>query len=166
MTTAYPVSLNFQEYNPHMSLLDYWKPVVRCKSPSCLFGKPTFLPYPNLLEITQDQPKWPTDAWKPFLICKHCGHGYVYSKKDVEWASSQNKSGLPEHNSVLYIELRCAQKDCKLPVKLYLCFDDSKKEKHRDRMLEQGTDNAICEAGHAPAEPLRVIQSTSVNMIS
>ena len=148
-----------------MSLLGYWQPIVRCKNPDCTFGKPTFLPYPNLPKITEGQPAWPKDDWRPFLICKHCAHGYNYSKMDVEWGNSSNRNGLPEYNQVLYIELRCAQKDCKSPVKLYLGFDDSKKEKHRNKILERGNSNAVCAKGHSVAEPLCVLESKSVQLI-
>lgn len=106
------------------------------------------------------------DDWKPFFVCRYCIHGYSYSKKDVDWQASKNKSGLPEHNLVLYIELECAQRDCEFPLKLYLGFDDSKRERHRDRMLDIGSIGAACEKGHTASEPLHVIRSTPVDMIS
>ena len=144
----------------------YWQPIVHCKNPECFFGKPTFLPYPNLPQVAEAQPEWPADDWTSFLICRHGGHGYHYTKADVEWSSSQNKNGLPGTNLVLYVELRCAQKDCALPVKIHLGFDDSMKDRHRDGMLEKGIDGATCEAGHAPAQPRNVIQSKFVNKMA
>jgi hypothetical protein len=145
--------------------LGYWQPIVRCKTPDCTFGKPTFLPYPNLPKITEDQPEWPTDDWQPFLICKHCGRGYSYSKIDVQWGSNQNKHGLPENNSVLYIGLKCAGKNCEFPVEVYLGFDISKNEKRRNALLESGAVTAVCKNDHPPVEPLEIKWSNSVERI-
>jgi hypothetical protein len=146
-------------------LLGYWQPVVQCKNPECFFGKPTFLPYPNLPRKTEDPPNWPEDDWKAFLICRHCGHGDTYSKEDVEWGGGQNKNGLPNNSLVLYVELQCAEKCCPLPVRLYLGCDDSKRDKHRDSALLKGSVRAMCEAGHVPKRPLSVIRSIFVNRI-
>jgi len=163
-----PESNNAQNNGRNRSImidLGYWQPIVRCKTPDCTFGKPTFLPYPNLPKITEGLPEWPTDDWKPFLICKHCGHGYSYSKTDVEWGSNSNKNGLPENNSVLYIGLECAEKSCESPVEVYLGFDVAKTEKHRDKLLESGALSAVCVKGHSPAEPLAVVWSESAERI-
>jgi hypothetical protein len=146
-----------------MSLPGYWQPIVRCKTPDCFYGKSTFLPHPNLPEMTELQPEWPPDTWKPFLICKYCGRGYHYSKKDIEWTSSQYESGLPDNDLMLCAELRCANKDCELPVKVYLGSDICKKIRETNSRLKEGNNGAVCEAGHAPAEPLDVMQINSVD---
>ena len=146
-------------------LAGYWQPVVQCKNPECFSGKPTFLPFPNLPTMGEAQPEWPADDWKPFLICMHCGLGHTYSKEDVEWSGANNKHGLREHHSIQFVELPCAEKNCGLPVKVYLRFDNTMNEKDRDRLLETGTKGASCEAGHSPAKPLRVTRSLFVNAI-
>jgi hypothetical protein len=104
------------------------------------------------------------DAWKPFVICKHCGLGYERTARDVEWHSSPTPYLQPEM-FVLYIEMRCDQKDCKFPVKLYLNSDSAMTKTDRDAKLESGSRNARCEAGHAPVEPLAVIQYTIAEQI-
>jgi hypothetical protein len=148
-----------------MSLLGYWQPIVRCKTANCLHGKPTFLPFPDLPEVTNTRPDWPPDDWRPFLICKHCGKGYSYSKTDVEWGNSSNKNGLPDNNSVLYIGLKCAEEDCDSPVTVYVGFDIAKDLKDRNRLLDSGSIDALCKKGHPPAEPLNVIWSEFSNWI-
>jgi hypothetical protein len=144
---------------------EYWQPVAQCKNPECFSGKPTFLPFPNLPTMSEAQPEWPVDDWKPFLICMHCGRGYGYSKDDVEWSSANNKHGLREHHLIQFVELACAEQSCGHPVKVYLRFDDTISEKERDKLLETGTKGSSCEAGHPPAKPLRVTRSLSVSAI-
>lgn len=143
----------------------YWQPVAQCKNPDCFSGKPIFLPFPNLPTISEAQPEWPADDWKPFLICMHCGLGYTYSKDDVEWSGANNKHGLREHHLLQFVELACAGQGCDQAVKVYLRLDDTTSEKDRDKLLETGTKGAACEAGHPPAKPLRVIRSLFVSAI-
>lgn len=143
----------------------YWQPVAQCKNPDCFSGKPIFLPFPNLPTISEAQPEWPADDWKPFLICMHCGLGYTYSKDDVEWSGANNKHGLREHHLLQFVELDCAGQGCDQAVKVYLRLDDTTSEKDRDKLLETGTKGALCEAGHPPAKPLRVIRSLFVSAI-
>jgi hypothetical protein len=95
----------------------------------------------------------------------HCGRGYSYSKDDVEWSGANNKHGLREHHLLQFVELACAEQSCSLPVKVYLRLDDTMGEKDRDRLLETGSKGALCEAGHPPAKPLRVIRSLFVSAI-
>jgi|HubBroStandDraft_6_1064221.scaffolds.fasta_scaffold482940_2 hypothetical protein len=151
-------------YNFHMSS-EYWQPIVQCKNPECFSGKPTFLPFPNLPTMNEAQPDWPADDWQPFLICMHCGIGHIYSRDDVEWSAANNKNGLRENQLIQYAELKCAQKTCGHPVKVYLKFDDTMNDKDRDRMLETGTVGATCEQGHPPAKPFRIIKSLFVSAI-
>lgn len=152
-------------YTLLMLLPDYWQPIVRCKTPDCFDGTPTYLPHPNLPEITELKPDWPGEHWKAFLICKYCGRGYRYSTKDVEWVSTQNKGGLPANDLMLLAELRCAQQECDLSVKVYLGSDIRKKVRETNGKLKEGSGGAECEAGHFPAEPLDVIQINSVDEI-
>lgn len=146
-------------------LTEYWQPLAQCKNPECFYGKPTLLPFPNLPTMTEAQPEWPADDWKPFLICMHCGQGYSYSKDDVEWSGANNKNGLREHHSLQYVELACADQSCAHSVKVYMRLDVTVSEKDRDKLLKTGTKGATCEAGHAPANPLRVTRSLAVGAI-
>ena len=143
----------------------YWQPVVQCKNPDCFFGKPTLLPFPGLPTMSEAQPDWPADDWKPYLICMHCGTGHIYSRPDVEWTGANNKNGLREHHQIQLVELPCADKTCNHPVKVHLSFDDTLHEKDRDRMLETGAKGAVCEKGHPPAKPLRISRSLFVSAI-
>lgn len=146
-------------------LTEYWQPLVQCKNPECFSGKPTFLPFPSLPAMSEAQPEWPSDDWMPFLICRHCGVGYYYSRSDVEWSGANNKHGLRENQSIQLVELPCAGKGCGLLVKVHLSFDDTMNEKDRNRILETGSKGASCEAGHPPAKPLRVNRSLFVSAI-
>jgi len=136
-------------------MFGYWMPFVRCKTPSCSRGKPTFLPYPNPPEVSSNRPLWPTDAWQPFLICRHCELGYEYTKQDVEWRSSPIADLSPEL-SVLDIEVRCVQNNCEFPVKLYLSADSATTKRDRDRKIESGCRKATCRAGHGVLLPLDI----------
>ena len=146
-------------------LSEYWQPVTQCKNPECFSGKPTFLPFPNLPTMNEAQPEWPVEDWKPFLICMHCGRGYSYSKDDVEWSGANNKHGLRENHLIQFVELACAERSCSHSVKVYLRIDDTISEKDRNKLLETGSKGSSCEAGHAPAKPLRVTRSLNVSAI-
>jgi hypothetical protein len=82
-----------------------WIPTVDCKTPICLHGKPTFIPY-------QGQPNWPWDTWKAFIVCRHCGQGHQYMANDVRWGQAPNL-GIWEQNFFFSIELKCDQEECK-----------------------------------------------------
>jgi hypothetical protein len=43
-------------YTLLMLLPNYWQLIVRCKTPDCLDGTLTYLPHPNLPEITEFKP--------------------------------------------------------------------------------------------------------------
>lgn len=140
-----------------MSPLGYWMPFLRCKTPNCFQGNPIFLPYLNPPEGSLNQPEWPPNPWKPFLICKHCGRGYEYRAQDVDWHTSPTQT-LPPDIFVLYIELKCAQEDCEFPVKLYLYSDSAMTTADRDSKLKSGSTRAKCQEGYVYHAPLEIAQ--------
>jgi hypothetical protein len=146
-----------------MSQDGYWQPVVRCKTQDCVDGNPIYLPHPDLPETTEPQPNWPAENWHPLLVCKYCGRGYRYYTKDVEWISAHYYTGLPDNDLMLLAELRCAQQDCEHLVKVYLGSDVRKKIREINGKLKTGIGEATCDAGHAPAYPLDVLQINSVD---
>jgi hypothetical protein len=150
-------------YNFLMPQDGYWQPVVRCKTPDCVDGNPIYLPHPDLPETTEPQPNWPAENWHPLLVCKYCGRGYHYYAKDVEWISTHYYTGLPDNDLMLLAELRCAQPNCEHLVKVYLGSDVRKKIREINGKLKTGIDDATCDAGHAPAYPLDVLQINSVD---
>jgi hypothetical protein len=119
----------------NLRMLGYWMPYVRCKTAGCYAGKHMPLPYPSPPKITLNQPSWPTDAWQPVLICRHCELGYVYTAQNVGWESFHKPTRAPHDNFLAY-ELKCAQKDCSLPVKLYAGIPATISTRDMDTRLE------------------------------
>src|SRR5579863_3565920 len=81
---------------------------IRILSPGCAH---IFLPYPNHPEVSLDRPRWPADAWRPFVIGRSCGLGPEHTVHDVEWRSSHSPV-LPTEVFVFYPELRSDREDC------------------------------------------------------
>jgi len=144
--------------------MSYWIPTVNCKNPDCLFGKPTFLPYPSQVVVSPNHPNWPEDGWKAFLVCQHCGHGYEYTAQDVRWGGNANP-GLPPHNIFVCVEVKCAQKDCEFPLKIYMFVGEDVPKKTVHEKVLGGSSKASCQKGHTQAFPATVVKTTTVHRI-
>jgi hypothetical protein len=138
---------------------NYWIPVVDCKTPNCLHGKPTFLPYPNHIEITQDRPSWPTDDWKAFVVCRLCGQGYEYKKQDIQWGQSPIL-GLWEENFFFYVELKCAQDNCESRIRVFRSTDQSEPKEYAEKRAIAGSGHARCLKGHSRLLPAKILGSS------
>ena len=114
----------------HQDSYWYYSPVMKCKH--C--PESISLPYSDLCfefgpendpsseEEDGDQPLWPSAAWRALFGCISCGHVFDYTGVDVHFdlvpklARGKYSSGA----NCFYAEFQCANKGCKLPVKLHI----------------------------------------------
>jgi hypothetical protein len=111
----------------------YYSPFLHCHHcPEAICLPYSYLPEndPWLTEEDEDQLEWPPDGWKKVFACIACGRVSEYTFWDVLWrpvpksARGQYYSGA----NCFCVELQCANKNCRLPLKLHIETANSDKD--------------------------------------
>jgi hypothetical protein len=139
-----------------------WMAKLSCNNPDCLLHGPIFLHYPNLPETVAGPPNWPKDDWQAFALCHLCGHGYTYTKEDVQWGKSQD-FGLWLQNVPLRLLLKCDQVGCQSPVLAYSAWPIPARAEDIRRKIIYGNGSATCENNHEVAVPLVLMDFESLS---
>jgi hypothetical protein len=120
----------------------YEAPFLQCapaphgSGPGCVYSAP--LPYENLPRTDDErlwsqnisQLEWPSDEWRVFSGCRHCGlvairgRAHLVSEPVVKKSEGRFRNDVTLH----YVEFPCANTGCKAPTKMYVDIPDGSVE--------------------------------------
>src|SRR6476661_2639864 len=92
-----------------------WQLFVRCKNAGCKIpGQQILLPYSTPVGTAANPPPLPKDFLPARVVCRDCGHWYVYSAQDAEWRqilSPPRSIGMVVPASWI-VEIECGRPNC------------------------------------------------------
>jgi hypothetical protein len=141
-----------------------WQLFVRCKNAGCdIPGQQILLPYSTPVGTDVNPPPLPTDIFPARVVCRDCGHWYVYSRQDAEWGGM---GGHPRLLGVVgpeswIVTIKCGVQDCDSLTKWHIREDTGLRGAEVAKLVLHATPDIVCERGHSLLLPDSIVYSVN-----